>query len=196
MLKEIIKPGLKVFYGPAASGKTNLMLYFLKQFCRDDKCIYVSTEGLDFLKRGIEIGLNIAKIIVLEALDLLDLLNIIEEHVDEIISSKIAVIDSINAGYRRQASEKHSFELFNYILAKLRMIAEKYKANILCTSQVHEYAEGLEAVGMKAINLWASSIFRVIRDDKGRLIMLEKPSTLQFTARFSIVKGGIVWESC
>ena len=200
-------PGLTTVYGPAGAGKTSLALYAVKTACRTTggepgKCYYISTEGFQFLERAAKMGVDLEALLVSEAMDLLDLLDILHTGLSKPYMYRLVVVDSVNYAYRLMAGERQAYTLFSYILGFARRVSEKYALPFIATAQVHAKpgeesgrAE-LEAVGSKPLFFWSSQVIRLERrQDNRRILVVEKPGD-SVEAEFEIREDGIEWLNC
>ncbi len=194
------QPGLSTLYGEAGAGKTSLALHALKTMCGSGSCYYVSSEGLGFLERAVGLGIDLSRLVVSEAWDLLDLVEVVVAYSPRLRGHRLVVVDSVNYPYRRMAGEEEAFTLFSYILAYMRSFSERYAVPFLLTAQIHYgggEGDGLEPVGGSALRLWSRGLARVERTGVPgeRRIIFEKPWE-GLEAVFEITGRGVVWKHC
>ncbi len=186
-------------YGEAGAGKTVLALEAVRTLC-SRQCLYITTEGLDFLKRAASIGINLRNLVVYEAFDLNDIVEALNMLLAFGNSSyKIIVVDSVNAPFRNEAVHPEAVLKLMYIVAALQSISAARNIPVILTGQVHSVDNGLEAVGINVMRPWLDCIARVLRlEAKGyRMIVFEEcERKLPYTVCcFRITSSGVNWLS-
>lgn len=177
-------------YGEAAAGKTTLALTALRDLCVT-RCLYVTTERLDFLRRAQQLGLDLGMLDVYSAIDAYDF-------VELVASPRLAVydavaVDSINA-YASESRESYILTLL--AAAALRNLAERLGVKVIETAQVrYQGEEGREepAAG-KALELWADTVIELRRvpGTSERLAVIQGGEVL----RLRVTEDGLEWLKC
>ncbi|HIC99530.1 MAG TPA: hypothetical protein EYP08_07895 [Pyrodictiaceae archaeon] len=162
LLELFAKPyfGVVSVWGEAGTGKTTLALMIAKEHCKFDKCLYVTTEGLDFLKRAIQLGLRLDNLIVFEAFSLEELVELVSTYTLHIYS--LIVIDSVNAPLRFYNSPTN-FTTFIYILSRLYSMSKMFAVNVFLTLQVRVEEDNVVPIGWKPVALYSNRIIKLSR---------------------------------
>ncbi len=196
--KRLLEPGVTLVYGVAGAGKTALAIYAAELVCRRGAhALYISTEGLDFLKRMDQVGVDPGCVLVREAYDLADLVEAVGE-AEALVSDTevgVVIVDSVNAPYRTEVEVAEGFDTtkaFMYVVAALRALYLHAGVPVILTAQVHEVDGVLEPVGMKLIAAWVDNVAVVEREAPG-LRRLRLAGGLE--CRFRIHGGGLEWLS-
>ncbi|WP_440059928.1 RAD55 family ATPase [Thermogladius sp. 4427co] len=178
-----------LFYGPAASGKTNILLTLARELCRVNRCVYISTEGTlhyEKIARASEAYYNV------EFVDVLDFDQFIELVVKTTMMPvfKYLFIDSINALYRPIALDPNATSKYLFVLGRLYSYTSRDR-RVLASAQVRTGENGeLEASGFKLIEFYFDTIFQVGLEDSKRFLLMEKPYNRKFKAYFRISDRG------
>lgn len=190
-LAEVLAwPGVVLVYGAAGVGKTTLALEFIKDYC-SSKCLFVSTEGLEFVFRAEQMKIDTSRIRVYEALWYTDFLEILAHK--DLALYDIVVVDSVNAFVRLDTQKAYNVTLL--LSASLYKLSEDYGVPIVETAQVHSIEESYEPVAMKGLGVWSHNIIRLDYVSPGRRrLSVEKPDALEL--EFRIGEGGIEWLNC
>ena len=175
-------------YGPAGSGKTNIILLTILNCINDKKAMYIDTEGSFSLDRFKQLGGNEAlmkKIIFIEPDTWKDqhshvknLKKIIDKESIGLIS-----IDSMVAFYRLELN-KENFPTVNKQLATeysiLSGIAREYKIPVLVTNQVYSKGEEIEITSRSIGQYWSKSLIELKKTGKAncRLAIIKKHRSL------------------
>ena len=194
VLTRVISSSLTtLFYGPAASGKTNILISLARELCAPPrKCIYVSTEGslhYDKIARANENFSNV------EFTDLVDFDKFIELllKVSSIPLFNYVFIDSVNALYRPLATRSDVTSKFLFTLARLYDYSLR-GGRVVASAQVRVGESGeLEASGFKLLDFYFDTIFQVNFEDSKRFIRLEKPPGRTLKLYFRIGDFGAVF---
>ncbi len=176
-------------YGEAAAGKTTLALTALKQLCLT-RCLYVSTERLDFLRRAQQLGLDLGRLEVYSALDAYDFIELVAS--PRLAAYDAVAVDSINA-YAHETRESYVLTLL--AAASLRSLAERLGVKVLETAQVRYHGEaGEEPAAGKALELWADTVIELRRvpGSAERLAEVKGGPVL----RFRVTEEGLEWLKC
>jgi predicted ATP-dependent serine protease len=193
---HLLRPGTVLVYGEAGAGKTVLAVEALKHRCRLGTCVYVSSEGTDFIKRLENVQAPFANILVKEVIDTYDLVDStieVEQLIDQGHTLRLIVVDSINATLRREAWSDDIARALAYVAASLHTVANVGGIPVILTGQVHAVDEGIEAVGLSIIAPWLDRVVRLEREAEGvRRLVVEDYG---FVCRFRIEDRGITWLS-
>jgi len=183
-------------YGPAASGKTNLLLNILK-LSSTTKILYVSTEGSLYLERVSQIEPLTSTTLFINVLSMEELLISIMKALTEYWD--LLIVDSINNPFRSEVIEKrYALVILNSILAHLRKVIMEKGIYVLLSAQVRAFEEEDEPSGLKYLRFWCDGMLRLERDRKTGLrnIYLVTNKGEIPIASFKIDKSGIRWLQC
>lgn len=160
LLELLAKPyfGMVSVWGEAGTGKTTLALMIAREHCKFDKCLYVTTEGLDFLKRAIQLKLRLDNLIVFEAFSLEELVELVSAYTLHVYP--LIVIDSVNAPLRFHNSST-DFTALIYVLSRLYTISQLFAVNVFLTLQVRVEESCIVPVGWKPIALYSNKMIRL-----------------------------------
>ncbi len=180
--EEFIKLGYVLFYGPFASGKTNLALEAVKRL--NKKSLFINTEDAPVEERILEVGAECDVIRVNTHVELLWL--ILDK---KIIEYDVIVLDSINS-LTRPLYPTIGIRITAFLSWYLSKVHERGKY-VIVTAQVKE--DGKLALG-DWILPWVKGVARVEKADSKRTLHIERPESLRGSLSFSIVRDGIVWN--
>ena len=189
--------GLTLAYGEAGTGKTVLAIELVNRVCRGRKCVYVTTEGIDFLKRAEQVGAPLESLVITEAYDLDDLVYI----VNRIASGggyALIVVDSVNAPFRGSVGDERAATKLMYVVSVLEALSVNEPVPVYLTGQVHAVeGVGIEAVGLTLISPWLASIARLERVGPSvrRLVFERHPELKGVECIFKITGRGVAWLS-
>lgn len=191
-------------YGPAGSGKTNIILLTTLNCIKNDKkVIYIDTDGSFSLDRFEQLGGDeelLKKIIFIEPdtwedqhSKIKNLKKIIDKESIGLIS-----IDSMVTLYRLEL-DKENFQVVNKQLATqysiLSRIAREYKIPVLVTNQVYSRGEEIEITSRSIGHYWSKSLVELKKTGKAncRLAMIRKHRSLPEgkTIEFEITGSGL-----
>ncbi|MFH0832213.1 MAG: DNA repair and recombination protein RadB [Candidatus Aenigmatarchaeota archaeon] len=165
-------------YGPAGSGKTNIVICALIGVANDKKVIYIDTEGSFSLERFEQLGgseKQLKNIIFIEPHEWKEQHSSVQD-IEKITQKEdvgLIVIDSFVALYRLELDEKN-FQLINRQLATqysiLSKITRKYKIPVLITNQVYGYRSGeedkTELTSRTIAKYWSKALIELKKLDK------------------------------
>lgn len=166
-------------YGPAASGKSNLML--LSAATSDKKVIFVDTEGSFSVERlrqfapGVEDRLE--NIMLLKATSFSQQTNIISK-LPKLISEDVGlvIVDSIASQYRAAIArgEENINNQLSEQINTLFAIASEHKLPVLITSQVYADmdGDGIKVVGGDIIK-YNSKCMIELRDEPREVVLIK-----------------------
>jgi DNA repair protein RadB len=210
-LDNILNGGLESktvtqFYGPPASGKTNLcLLAAVRCVKKGKKVIFIDTEGGHSIERlqqiaGDEVEAILENIYFYEPTSFSDQ-QFIVENLDYMMKEKIGLIilDSAVAFYRYERNDENAAELNKALaaqIAKLSGLARKNNLAVVITTQVYssyEVENGVEPVGGSMLKYWSKVIIELKKEDKNVEAILVRHRALAegLTARFQITEKGI-----
>ena len=164
LLELFAKPyfGMISVWGEAGVGKTTLALMIAREHCEFNKCLYVTTEGLDFLKRAIQLGLKLDNLIVFEAFSIEELVELASAYTLHVYP--LIIVDSVNAPLRLHSSS-NDFTAFVYVLSRLHSISQLFAVNVFLTLQVRAEEGSVVPVGWKPVALYSNKMIKLSRFD-------------------------------
>ena len=212
---------ISLFYGPPASGKSNLViLAACHQAGKDKKIIFIDTEGSFSVDRVNQISKNISSfdiknLIILKPDNFQEQKNSFINLLKELRESKnigLIIVDSMTMLYRLELAQARKIgfdevQNVNFDLAKqikaLHEIARKRNIPVLITAQVYnefiteeEWLAGKESnvnlVGGDILKYWSKCIIE-LQNDKGKrkAIIRKHRSIPEKTLNFEIINEGI-----
>lgn len=215
------KDVITLFYGPAASGKSNfVMLASCHQAKKDKKVIFIDTEGSFSLDRINQIAGGVPEfvlknIVILKPTTFFEQKNAFFKLLKELKKSEnigLIVVDSMTMLYRLELAEARktgiedvrrvNFDLVNQVKA-LHEIARKREIPVLITGQVYseflsegDWLDGKEAgvniVGGDILKYWSKCIIEVqCKSGKKKAIIRKHRSLPEKELNFDIVNEGI-----
>ncbi len=205
MLKRLLIGGLiprtiTCLYGPPNSGKTNIALIAAASVAKDNKVIYIDSEGgfsPERLKQicGENVDNILKNIMVIEPNDF-DEQKVAIMKLNELVNksdAKLVIVDSIGVLYRLE--EDRDVKELGRIIAQLMGIARKNNIPILMTNQVYTDIESgrIVPVGGDIIKYWSKIIIELKISDRYRSAILKKHKFMMDGIRinFDIVDSGI-----
>lgn len=192
-------------YGPAGSGKTNVVLTTILGCCRENKkIIYIDTEGSFSLERFNQLG---GKEEDLKNINFIEVHSWAEQNkelkkIEKIVekgNTGLVVIDSLVSLYRLELDAKN-FQTINKQLATqysiLSKIARKYKIPILVTNQVYSLRdEKIEMTSRAIAKYWSKALIELkkLEKENQRLAILRKHRSLPEGKKieFEITQDGL-----
>ncbi len=210
-LDKILNGGLESktvtqFYGPPASGKTNLcLLAAVRCVEQGKKAVFIDTEGGHSVERLKQIaGEDWEKVLenvyFYEPLSFSDQ-QFIVENLDYLMDQDIGlvVLDSAVAFYRYERNDENAVELNKALaaqIAKLAGLARKNNLAAVVTTQVYasfENENGVEPVGGSMLKYWSKVIIELKREGREieSLVVRHRELPAGLTAFFRITNKGI-----
>jgi DNA repair protein RadB len=192
-------------YGPAGSGKTNVILSTVLSCCaKNKKIIYIDTEGSFSFERFDQLGgreSDLKKIIFIEVHSWDDQNREIQklEKLVEKGGINLITIDSLVALYRLEL-DGENFQTVNKQLATqysiLSRITRKYKIPILVTNQVYSLRdEKIEMTSRAIAKYWSKTLVELkkLEKENQRIAILRKHRSLPEgrTVEFEITQNGL-----
>ncbi|MEM4755613.1 MAG: DNA repair and recombination protein RadB [Candidatus Woesearchaeota archaeon] len=196
---------ITTIYGPAGSGKTNLMLLALASAAKQGKkIIYIDTEANFSLERLMQISPEYKQVL---NNTLLFRPTTFEMQHQEIVmlASKLThdigliIVDSIGALYRLEwgkESTNQTNKQLSIQFAKLAELASKQQIPVLLTNQVYasfEDKESVHIVGGDIVNYASKALLELKKTKTGRIALIKKHRSLPEHSHFlfKIVEEGI-----
>jgi DNA repair protein RadB len=194
------------FYGPPASGKTNLCLLAAVRCVKEGKkVIFIDTEGGHSIERlrqiaGDDLDDVLKNTYFYEPFSFSDQ-QFIVENLDYMMKEEIGLIilDSAVAFYRFERNDENASELNKALaaqIAKLSSLARKQNLAVVITTQVYasyEVENGVEPVGGSMLKYWSKVIIELKKDGKNVEAKLVRHRELAegLQTRFQITEKGI-----
>jgi DNA repair protein RadB len=162
------------FYGPPASGKTNLcLLAMVKIVGSGKKVVFIDTEGGHSIERlrqiaGKEFKSVLDNTYFYEPASFADQQFIID-NLDYLMKEDIGliVLDSLVAFYRYERKDENATEINKALasqLSKLSSLARKYNLAVIISTQVYssyDNEDGVEPVGGAVLKYWSKVIIEL-----------------------------------
>ena len=210
-LDSILKNGIESktvtqFYGPPASGKTNLCLIAATQCAKEGKkAIFIDTEGGHSIERLRQIAGKdstevLEKILFYEPLNFTDQAFVME-NIESVLDDDtgLIILDSAVAFYRCERNDENASELNKALsqqIAKLAAIAREKNIATLITTQVYSSYENdneVEPVGGSILKYWSKVIIELKKTGKDIDAILVRHRELPegIKTRFRITQSGI-----
>lgn len=197
MLDELIDPSLAIiFYGPAASGKTTLLLTIASNVCREIMCVYISTEETLHYEQVAKTPSKYEGVLFAEAFDMDTFLK--SAVATYMMSPKYIFIDSINSLFRLEPLKENTLTKQAFITSLLLETTRRNKGKLFASAQVRVGEKGeLEASGFKIIDYYFDLILSVFIGEGGKRYV--KPVKTPVPARFekvsfTISDTGLMWN--
>jgi len=189
------------FYGPPASGKTNLALIACTRALGLGKVVYIDPEGGFSVERLKQIAgdktADVLNNIIMLQPTTFDEQKVSIYKLDDIISSlkvSLVVVDSIAMLYRME--EDKDVRMLGRMLAHLLRIARKYNIPVLLTNQVYSEFDTniIRPIGGQITEYFSKNMVELARrQDGSRYAILRRHQSLPegATLEFKIVQAGI-----
>ncbi|GBE17674.1 MAG TPA: DNA repair and recombination protein RadB [Euryarchaeota archaeon] len=194
------------FYGPPASGKTNLcLLAVVRCVGQGKKAVFIDTEGGHSIERLSQIaGDNLEAVLensyFYEPASFSDQ-QFIVENLDQIITPDVGliVLDSAVAFYRFERNDENASEINKALTSQLALLsglARKHNLAVIITTQVYasyEVENGVEPVGGSMLKYWSKVIVELKREGRDVEAVLVRHRALPdgMSVRFRITSEGI-----
>ncbi|MFQ5801091.1 MAG: DNA repair and recombination protein RadB [Candidatus Hydrothermarchaeales archaeon] len=194
------------FYGPPASGKTNLcLLAVVRCVEQGKKAIFIDTEGGHSVERLRQMaGKDLEKVLentYFYEPTCFDDQQFIVDNLDYMMNQDIGliVLDSAVAFYRYERNDENAPEINRALssqIAKLSRLARKHNLAVVITTQVYssyDNENGVEPVGGSMLKYWSKVIMELKKDGKGIEAVLVRHRELPegTKVKFRITERGI-----
>lgn len=210
-LDRVLNGGLETktvtqFYGPPASGKTNLcLLALVRCIAQGKKAVFIDTEGGHSIERLRQIaGENLEAVLensyFYEPTNFTDQQFIID-NLDYMMDQDVGliVLDSAVAFYRFERNDENASVLNKALtsqVSKLSALARKHNLAAIITTQVYasfEVENGVEPVGGSILKYWSKVIVELKREGRDVEAILVRHRALAegICVRFHITDKGI-----
>ncbi len=162
------------FYGPPASGKTNLALIAATQALGRGKVVYVDPEGGFSVERLKQIAGNrfdeVLSNIVLLSPTTFEEQRVAVSKIEDVVSSmkvSLVIVDSIAMLYRME--EDKDVRMLGRMLAQLLRIARKYDISVMLTNQVYSEFDTniIRPIGGQITEYFTKNIVELCRREDG-----------------------------
>ena len=200
--KEVIT----TIYGPAGSGKTNLLLLCVANSLKGRKVIYIDSEGGFSLTRFKQISNKdykeaVEKIIFLKPTKFKEQ-ELAVRKLSSLLKKDIGAIfvDSITMLYRAELTDGESKELNKMLVSQMRSlleIARKHNIPIITTTQVYadmENKDEVKLVGGNIVRNISKCLIELKKSGSNRVAIIKKHRSIEEgkSIIFKIVDEGIV----
>ncbi|MBI4170730.1 MAG: DNA repair and recombination protein RadB [Candidatus Aenigmarchaeota archaeon] len=207
-LDKILNGGLEIdtitnVYGPPGSGKTNIALCTVLGVVKNNKSVYIDTEGSFSYERFAQLGgtqKDMKNIFLLQVHDWDEQHKIVQslEKMVEKEDISLIVIDSLVALYRLHLDDTN-FSLVNRQLATqysvLSKITRKHKIPVLVTNQVYTKDDKVELTSRTIARYWSKTLveLRKLEKDNHRVAIVRKHRSIGEgkAIEFKIVEKGL-----
>lgn len=190
------EPRKILFYGEAASGKTNLLLNIIKCSISSlepyEALFYISTEGSISIERILRLRLLSHNLFFSIAIDQYHILMLILDIIKRIDAFRpvCLFIDSINSHYRIESISHEGIILFLKLLTLLDILSRN-NIYIIASAQI-KFGEQM-VPGYEYLSYWTDIEVEVLRERSVyRILRFHKPF-LDKIFYFTIVLNGIRW---
>jgi len=190
LLRAVASRGLSVVYGEYAAGKTTLALLVARMLCSGSACLYVTTEGTEFLERAVQVGAPIDAMDVFDVVDVYDYASLVAA-LSRRPPYRLVIVDSVNAPVRR-AEEPGSAELYMLTVAFMKSYCERSGSTAVLTAQVT--GEDERPAYWPPLLMYADRIVRLDKLGTGLRRALLLPAGL--TACFRLTGRGFAETPC
>jgi DNA repair protein RadB len=170
------------FYGPPASGKTNLALLASARALGSGRVVYVDPEGGFSMERlrqiaGERFHETLSNMLLVQPTTFEEQKAAISKLEEAVSTMKVAlvVVDSIAMLYRME--EDKDVRMLGRMLAQLLRIARKYGVPVLLTNQVYSEFDTniIRPIGGQITEYFTKNMVELARgEDKGRLAILRR----------------------
>jgi len=184
---KLLREGVTLIYGESGVGKTTLALEIIREMCAT-KCLYASTERLDFLRRATQIGISMDKLVVYDIIDSNDFIDLVTHRLLPMYD--VVVVDSVNSFLYEGAA---AYTLTGLLASSLHVAAERYGLAVVETAQVRwDPRGGTKPAGEKALELWADRLVRLEHTKRGTRRAIIDGQVYLYVIR----EDGIEWLNC
>lgn len=195
---------ITTIYGPAGSGKTNLLLLCIANSVKGQKVIYVDTEGSFSLTRFKQICHDYKK--ALEKIIFLKPTKFREQEaainkLSSLLKKDIGAIfvDTITMLYRAELKEDGNRDLNNALVSQMRSlleIARKHNIPVITTTQVYadfENKDQVKLVGGNIVKNISKCLVELKKSGANRVAVIQKHRSIEEgkSIVFRIVDEGI-----
>ncbi|MEM1628274.1 MAG: AAA family ATPase [Desulfurococcaceae archaeon] len=195
-LDELIERHRSIlFYGVAGSGKTTMLLTIAKNLCKQDICVYISTEGTLHYERIAREHDAYGNTLFSEIYDLDELIN--TAIFLNMVGIKYIFVDSINAPYRMRAMDESSIVKQALLISIMIKTVEETNGKLFASAQVRTGEEGyIEAVGHGMLEYYFDLVVNLGIDGYERYAKIMKPNEkidIEKKMYFKITDKGVEW---
>jgi len=174
-------------FGPAGTGKTNIVIMTALQCLKTKSVIYIDTEGSFSLERFYQLGGNdeLSKdITFMDPSTWKEQLSQIQKLESKINKNTgLIIVDSFVSLYRLELNEKN-FPLINRQLATqysiLSKITRTNKIPVIVTNQVYSVGDNIELTSRTVARYWSKALIELkkLEKDNHRVAILRKHRSL------------------
>ncbi|MET1127989.1 MAG: AAA family ATPase [Thermoproteota archaeon] len=194
LLSTLKWPAVTLLYGESGSGKTTLALEFVKTFCLDGPCLYVTTDVDHTVERAEMMKIKLENIVMYRLVSAESLLDVVLRQ--DLPRFNLIVIDPISE-YIYVDELPTSITLFAQAI--LQRVSELFGLPVIETSQpTFDPKDGVvRPRGYKHLLFWVNNLIRLERGEQGqnkRRAVVEAPREAVFA--FTIERGGVRWINC
>ncbi|NPA05514.1 MAG: hypothetical protein GXO09_05425 [Crenarchaeota archaeon] len=192
LLSALTSPGVTTIYGEYAAGKTTLALTAASRACRRSTCLYITTEGTEFIERAVQIGVPLENLEVADIIDVYDYTTVVAR-LSRRHPYRLIVVDSVNAPIRR-AEEPGSAEVYTLLVAFMKRYSAENASSIILTAQVTAGEEDEHPAYWPPLRAYSDRVVRVEKLGASLRRALLTPGGL--TACFLLTARGLRGAPC
>ncbi|MEM1639192.1 MAG: AAA family ATPase [Desulfurococcaceae archaeon] len=185
-----------LLYGPAASGKTTMLLTIAGNLCSEFTCVYISTEETLHYDRVAKTPSKYGKAFFAEAFDMETFIR--SAFITYMLNPRYVFVDSINALFRLEPMKENTLTRQALVSGLLFETARRNNGKLFATAQVRIGEKGeLEASGFKILDFYFDLILSLfIGEGSKRYIKpVKSPILAKFEKlSFTISDIGLMWN--
>ncbi len=171
VIDKLLEGGLEAgtitnFYGPPATGKTNIALVATASVSKHGEVVFVDTEGGFSEERVKQIGVNTANVKLIEPKTWEEQKDFFKNIEKICRNARLVVVDSIVSLWRIAVNEKNANDVNKELstqLSLLSKIARKFNIPVIITNQVYSDMEGnIELSSKNIVKWWSKNLIEIM----------------------------------